>query len=130
MLDYARRFVVGILKVIVWVSLEEEYQRLKKDLSSNQNIMVMDNENEARAAIVPHNLQILVVGNREEDASFVLLMKEINPALRAVQFGLSYLLGPPKPPFDMLMTKAHPECSYEKAFKDMINDFVALNWGR
>ena len=116
---------MSIPKVVVWLPFDEDLGRLREDLSSNQQIMVAGSEDEVRAAIIPYKLQLLVVGNREEDVSFVLSMKELNPALRAVRFGFSFMSGPPKPPYDMVMTRAHPECSYERAFRDMIKDFEA-----
>lgn len=116
---------MNIPKVVVWLPFDEDLGRLKEDLSSNQHIVVACSEDEVRAAVSPYKLQLLVVGGRGEDVSFVLSMKELNPALRAVQFGLSFMSGPPNPPYDMVMTRAHPECSYTKAFRDMIKDFEA-----
>lgn len=116
---------MSIPKVIVWLPFDEDLGRLKEDLSSNQHIVVACSEDEVRASVSPYKLQLLVVGNREKDVSLILSMKELNPALRAVQFGLSFMSGPPNPPYDMVMTRAHPECGYARAFIDMVKDFEA-----
>lgn len=120
---------MNIPKIVVWLSSEEERRRVKEglerimDILSNQKYVVANDESEAAAAIVFNSSQLLVTDTREEDASFALSMKEKNPALKTVRFGLSHISGPPQHPYDMLVTKAHPERDYETCLREVMKEF-------
>lgn len=103
--------------------LEEDFSKVK--LPANQTVFFANSQSEASAVITSEKKQVMFSEKVEDNYWFELEMKEKNPELVIVQFGFSRLTGPPKPPYDILMTVAHSDKSYVDSIETIMREFKA-----
>jgi hypothetical protein len=115
--------------IVILRSDSPEFVQFFKELRESQKIsetsyFVTHTMRWAGENIKPNASQMLIVGNSLPEFQFAREMKLIQPTLKVVRFGKFCMEGPPRPPYDVFVTCAHPVHTYKEFLEDVIYQFL------